>query len=169
MHTDPVNAVVECAPASYPFAMTSISELTRSSRPAAAPSPLGFRRSPRGAASWAALLVPGSLTAAAVGLLITRGRLGPARVAALAAGGVFLSVLIARVVDEATWRSSAVSLAVDEPDAALDLMQAVRAEGVRADMVRADDPDQGSGAGYAVRYRAKDDRRVRAVLAGQRR
>ena len=61
-----------------------------------------------------------------------------------------------------------VSCEVDEPDAALDLMQAVRAEGVRADMVRADDRTP-AGVGYAVRYRAKDDRRVRAVLAEQQR
>ena len=63
---------------------------------------------------------------------------------------------------------SAVSLEVDEPDAALDLMQAVRAEGVRADMVRADDHTPSAPA-YALRYRAKDDRRVRAVLAAQQR
>ena len=102
-------------------------------------------------------------------MVIARGRPGRARVAAFAAGGVFVSVLIARIVDEARWRASAVSLEVDEPDAALDLMQAVRAEGVRADMVRADDPRTPSGVGYALRYRAKDDRRVRAVLASQQR
>ncbi len=165
-HTDPVNLVVECRPASYPREMTSITELTSRSRPAAA-SPLGFRHSPRGAAGWAALLVPGSLTATAVGLAITRGRPGLARATAFAVGGVFVSVLIARAVDEANWRRSAVSLQVAEPDAALDLMQAIRAEGVRADMVRAQDTHPPSGVGYALRYRAKDDRRVRAVLAAQ--
>ena len=147
--------------------MTSTTELTRSSGITAA-SPLGFRSSPRGAAGWAAVLLPGSLAAAAAPLVITRGRPSLTRIAAFAAGGLLLSVLIARVVDEARWRASAVSLEVDEPDAALDLMQAVRAEGVRADMVRADDPHAPSGVGYALRYRAKDDRRVRAVLASQR-
>jgi len=100
---------------------------------------------------------------------MNRGRPGLARTAALAAGGVFVTVLVARLVDEARRRSSAVSLEVAEPDAALDLMQAVRAEGVRAEMVRADDPQTPSGGGYALRYRAKDDRRVRAVLAAQQR
>jgi hypothetical protein len=166
--TDPVNAVVESRLESYAREMTSITELTRRARPAAV-SPLGFRRSPRGAAGWAALLVPGSVTAAAVGLAITRGRPGFARAAAFAVGGVLVSVLIARAVDEANWRRSAVSLEVAEPDAALDLMQAVRAEGVRADMVRAEDTHTPSGVGYALRYRAKDDRRVRAVLAAQQR
>ena len=148
--------------------MTSITELTRRGRPTA-DSPLGFRHSPRGATGWAALLVPGSLAAAAVGLAITRGRPGLARAAAFGAGGVLVSVLIARAIDEARWRRSGVSLPVAEPDAALDLMQAVRAEGVRADMVRADGDHSPSGAGYALRYRAKDDRRVRAVLAAQQR
>jgi len=166
--TDPVNVVVESRPASYAREMTSITELARHNHPAAA-SPLGFRRSPRGAAGWAALLVPGSLAAASVGLAITRGRAGLPRAAAFAAGGVLVSVLIARVVDEARWRRSAVSLQVAEPDAALDLMQAVRAQGVRADMVRAEDSHAASGGGYALRYRAKDDRRVRAVLAAQQR
>ena len=152
----------------YGRVMTSITELARSS--GTTPStPLGFRSSPRGATGWAALLLPGSLAAAAAALVIARGRPGPVRVAAFAAGGVLVSVLVARVVDEARWRSSAVSLEVDEPDAALDLMQAVRAEGVHADMVRSDDPHAPSGVGYALRYRAKDDRRVRAVLAAQQR
>jgi hypothetical protein len=147
--------------------MTSTTELTRGGG-TTAPTPLGFRSSPRGAVGWAALLLPGSLAAAAP-LVITRGRPSLTRIAAFAAGGVLLGVLIARVVDEARWRASAVSLEVDEPDAALDLMQAVRAEGVRAEMIRSDDPHTPSGVGYALRYRAKDDRRVRAVLASQQR
>jgi hypothetical protein len=78
---------------------------------------------------------------------------------------------MARGIDEVVWRRSAVSLEVDEPDVALDLMQAVRAEGVHADMVRSDARGGKavgrSGGAYALRYRAKDDRRVRAVFAEQ--
>ncbi len=76
-------------------------------------------------------------------------------------------MLVARAIDEIRWRRGAVSVTVDEPDTALDLMQAVRERGVRADMVRADDSRHPVGRHYAVRYRAKDDRRVRAVLAEQ--
>jgi hypothetical protein len=80
--------------------------------------------------------------------------------------------VLARVVDEVRWRTTAVSLEIDEPDTALDLMQAVRAEGVRADMVRSDMTEPTADGVphspvYALRYRAKDDRRVRAVLAAQ--
>jgi hypothetical protein len=56
-----------------------------------------------------------------------------------------------------------VCLELTEPDAVLDLLQEVRSQGVQADMIRA---GQTSG-GYALRYRARDDRRVRAVLAAQ--
>lgn len=76
------------------------------------------------------------------------------------------AVLLGRLIDEIRWRRGAVSLTVDGPDTALDLMQAVRARGVQADMVRADE-NEPVGRHYALRYRAKDDRRVRAVLAEQ--
>ncbi len=76
------------------------------------------------------------------------------------------AVLLGRLIDEIRWRRGAVSLTVDGPDTALDLMQAVRARGVQADMVRAD-ANEPVGRHYALRYRAKDDRRVRAVLAEQ--
>jgi len=95
------------------------------------------------------------------------GKPGLGRVLGCAAAGALTSAVLARAVDELRWRRRAVSVEVEEPDAALDLMQAVRAEGVRADMVRADHVM--AGPAYAVRYRAKDDRRVRAVLAEQQR
>lgn len=113
------------------------------------------------------MLAAGWLAGVAVALLTAKKPPGPARVFGFAAGGAVIGALVARVVDEVQWRRRPVSVEVEEPDAALDLMQAVRAEGVRADMVRADHVM--AGPAYAVRYRAKDDRRVRAVLAEQQR
>jgi hypothetical protein len=134
-------------------------------------SPLAFRRAPLGIAGWARILAPGALAGATIALTGSR-RPGIGQLAAGVGVGSLTGLLLARGIDEVTWRSSAVSLEVDEPDAALDLMQAVRAEGVHADLVRAD-ARGGRAAGsrpggpYALRYRAKDDRRVRAVLAEQ--
>jgi hypothetical protein len=88
-------------------------------------------------------------------------------VAAAIAAGALLGMALARFVDEMRWRRSAVCVELTEPDAVLDLLQAVRAQGVQADMIRAGDGGRGAGAGYALRYRARDDRRVRAVLASQ--
>ncbi len=142
---------------------------TRRNHPVSA-SPLAFRQTRLGVVGWTALLAPGALAGAGVGLVAGRGRAHIGRLAASVAGGAACGVLIARGIDEVRWRRSAVSLSVDEPDAALDLMQAVRAEGVRADMVRADNPNSAPGhsrGAYALRYRAKEDRRVRAVFAEQ--
>lgn len=128
--------------------------------------PLAFRQARPGAAGWALVVAPGAVAGAGVGLTAGKGRVNVGRLLTGAAGGAAVSLLIARAVDEVRWRRSAVSLAVDEPDAALDLMQAIRAEGVRADMVRAHHTAGRSGA-YALRYQAKDDRRVRRLLARQ--
>jgi hypothetical protein len=130
-------------------------------------SPWAFRRARMTATGWAVLLAPGAL-AGGVAAAVAAGR--RARVVPLLVGiggGAACSLLLARIVDEVRWRRSAVSLAVDEPDAALDLMQAVRAEGVRAEIVQADDAAGPSRRAYILRYRAKDDRRVRAVFAEQ--
>jgi hypothetical protein len=117
-----------------------------------------------------AVLAPGAAAGAALAVTASARRRGAGRLATGIGAGALTGLLITRAVDEVQWRRSAVSLPVDEPDAALDLMQAVRAEGVQADMVRADDdePDRGRPH-YALRYRAKDDRRVRAVFARQQR
>lgn len=127
-------------------------------------SALAFRHG-YGVSGWAALLAPGALAGAGVALIA--GRPGVRRLAAGVAGGLLCGAVLARVADEVQWRRSAVSLRVDEPDAALDLMQAVRAEGVRAEMVRAVEPTGPNRGSFALRYRAKDDRRVRALLAEQ--
>jgi len=137
------------------------------SRPVAV-SPWPMRRAGLGSAGWAAVLAPGVVTGAGIAIVTAGGRPGLGRLAGCVAGGMLTGTLIARIVDEVRWRRSAVSLEVDEPDAALDLMQAVRAEGVRADMVRAEHRAGPAGGAYALRYRAKDDRRVRAVFAEQR-
>lgn len=118
------------------------------------------------------LLARGALLGSAAAAVAGRQQAGVGRIAFGAGTGAASALVIARVADEVRWRTAAVSLEVDEPDAALDLMQAVRAEGVRADMVRSDSADHATdgaphGPVYALRYRAKDDRRVRAVLAAQ--
>ena len=143
--------------------MTATARLTQDGRSAALSSLL-LRTHPR-PGGWVAVLAPGWLAGVAIAVTTGKGKPGVGRVLGCAFGGAATSVLIARGLDEVRWRSRAVSLEVTEPDAALDLMQAVRAEGVRADMVRADHIP--SAPAYAVRYRAKDDRRVRAVLAEQ--
>ncbi|MEP6559763.1 MAG: hypothetical protein ABJD68_01640 [Nakamurella sp.] len=119
------------------------------------------------AAGWATMLSPGLLAGVAVAAVTGRTRPGALRLAAGAAAGLLAGAVLARITDEWRWRRTAVSLQVDEPDAALDLMQAVRAEGVRAEMVRAIKPTGPDRRSFALRYRAKDDRRVRAVLAEQ--
>ncbi|HEY5878047.1 MAG TPA: hypothetical protein VIU11_04000 [Nakamurella sp.] len=154
--------------------MTSGSALTRDAQPRGPMAdqprvlpPLTFRQVELSAAGWTALLAPGAVVGLAVGLTGTRGRLRPGRVAAATVVGAVVLVALARVVDELRWRRSAVCIELDEPDAVLDLLQAVRAEGVHADMIRSADGPSGTGDGYALRYRARDDRRVRAVLSAQ--
>ncbi len=142
-------------------------------------SAVAFRRGRPGAAQWAALAVPGALAGGLVAVGAGWFRpLGPGRALGIGIGiGSAAGVVLGRVIAEIRWRRIPVSLAVDEPDVALDLMQAVRARGVQADMVRTDeDPTDGradqqspGGRHYALRYRAKDDRRVRAALAEQQR
>lgn len=127
---------------------------------------MGFRRARLDITGWAALLGPGALLGAGVAFVTAHGRPGPARLGVLTAAGAAGAVLVARGVSEVRWRRSDVSLQVAEPDEALDLLQAVRAEGVQADMVRAD--HLLNTPAYALRYRAKDDRRVRQVFAAQR-
>ena len=144
--------------------MTATAKPTQGGRPTAS-SLLAFHRTHLTPANWIALLAPGWFAGVAVAAASSPTRPAVGRVLACAAGGAAASLLIARGVDEIRWRTRAVSLEVQEPDDALDLMQAVRAEGVRADMVRTDRVP--STPAYAVRYRAKDDRRVRAVLAEQ--
>lgn len=160
--------VVESVWWSYAQAMTSTARLIQVGRPAA--QSLSFRHGRLGPVGWAAALTPGWLAGVAVATGARRGKPDAGRLLAFAIGGAAVGVLIARGVDEVRWRTRAVTVQVEESDAALDLMQAVRAEGVRAEMVRADKTRSGripSTPGYAVRYRAKDDRRVRAVLAEQ--
>jgi len=125
-------------------------------------SPLAFRRVRLSIVGWTALLTSSAATGLAAGLIGTRGRPRPGLLVAAAGAGVLAGVALARIVDELRWQRSAVCVELSEPDAVLDLLQAVRAQGVQADMIRAD----GAG-GYALRYRARDDRRVRAVLAAQ--
>ena len=129
--------------------------------------PLAFRQVELSGLGWAAIVLPGAMAGASAGLALTRGRLRPGPLAAAGLAGALLGVAVARVVDELRWRRSAICLELAEPDAVLDLLQAVRAEGVHADMIRASDGPAGAGAGYALRYRARDDRRVRAVLSAQ--
>lgn len=144
--------------------MTSTARLTRDGRPAGK-SLLAFRRAQLNPVGWAAVLAPGWLAGVAVAVATSRDKPQVGRVLICAAGGAVAGALLARGMYEFWWRSRPVTVEVQEPDAALDLMQAVRAEGVRADMVRADHIP--STPAYAVRYRAKDDHRVRAVLAEQ--
>lgn len=166
--------MVESAGGTYPGDMASSSAMTSDARssdevadhpPAAAP--LGFRRLRLSPAGWLALLAPGVVAGLGAGLTRNRGRVRPGRVAVATVGGALLGVVVARVVDEVQWRRSAVCLRLAEPDAVLDLLQEVRAQGVQADMIRAEQAAGGSGGGYALRYRARDDRRVRAALAAQ--
>lgn len=129
---------------------------------------VGFRGVRLNAAGWSAVLVPGAVLGAAIGALVGSAARRPLRVALCGAAGAAAGLAAARVADEIRWRDTPVTLHIDEPDEALDVMQAVRAAGVRADMVRAPDRDPDEGAlGYQVRYRARDERRVRAVLAAQ--
>jgi hypothetical protein len=163
--------MVESAGGTYPGGMAASSSAmtsdARSSEQVAdhpgASAPLGFRQMRLSPAGWAALLTPGVAAGLVAGLTSTRGRVHPGRVAVATVGGALLGVIVARVIDEVQWRRSAVCLELTEPDAVLDLLQEVRSQGVQADMIRA---GQTSG-GYALRYRARDDRRVRAVLAAQ--
>jgi hypothetical protein len=148
--------------------MTSTRVAIRGNRRLRVPG-LAFRRSVLTPAGWMAVLAPGAAAGAALAVTASGRRRAAGRLATGIGAGALTGLLITRAVDEVQWRRSAVSLPVDEPDAALDLMQAVRAEGVQADMVRADsEPDRGRPH-YALRYRAKDDRRVRAVFARQQR
>jgi hypothetical protein len=100
--------------------------------------PWVFRGARLTTAGWAAILAPGYLAGIAIAVATAHGKPGIGRVLRWAIGGALSTALIARGIDEISWRGRPVSLEVDEPDAALDLMQAVRAEGVRADMVRSD-------------------------------
>jgi hypothetical protein len=164
LYSEPVCTVVESDEGSYARTMTSTARLTQDGRSATLSS-LAFRRTRLNPVGWVAVLAPGWLAGVTVALVTSKGKPDVGRVLACAVGGAAACVLIARGIDEIRWRSTALSLDVGEPDAALDLMQAVRAEGVQADMVRADHAPYSPA--YAVRYRAKDDRRVRAVLAEQ--
>lgn len=154
--------------------MASSSALTRDARsseqvadPPTASASLGFRRMRLSPVGWAALLTPGVAAGLVATLTGTRGRTQPGRVAVATACGAVLGIVAARIVDELQWRRSAVCLELAEPDAVLDLLQEVRSQGVHADMIRAEQTVGGAG-GYALRYRARDDRRVRAALAAQR-
>lgn len=168
--------MVESSDATYPGDMASSSAVTgeaRSFEPAvddpAPAAPLGFRRRRLSAAGWAALLAPGLAAGLLAGWGHGHGRVHPGRVAAATVGGALLGIAIARAVDEVQWRRSAVCLELAEPDAVLDLLQEVRSRGVQADMIRAEHAaGTRSAGGYALRYRARDDRRVRAALAAQR-
>ncbi len=164
--------MVGSPPATYPGRMASRSAPTRGTqRPVqvadrpAVPARLGFRGFRPSPLGWVAVLAPGAVA----GLVIaaTAERTGIGRLVGAAAAGAVAGMALARVVDEIHWRRSAVCIELAEPDAVLDLLQAVRAQGVHADMIRAPDAPDGTRHGYALRYRARDDRRVRAVLAGQ--
>jgi hypothetical protein len=166
--------MVESAGETYPGGMASTSAVTGDARSServvdqpVAPAALGFHRRRLSPAGWAALLAPGLASGLVAGLTSGRGRVHPGRVTVATVGGALLGIVLARVVDEVQWRRSAVCLELAEPDAALDLLQEVRSHGVQADMIRADQAAGGSGGGYALRYRARDDRLVRAVLAAQ--
>jgi hypothetical protein len=166
--------MVESAGATYPGGMASSSALTRQPRSSeqvaehhAASTALGFRRMRFSPAGWVALLAPGVAAGLVGGLTGKRRRVHPGRLAVATVGGALLGVIAARVVDEVQWRRSAVCLELSEPDAVLDLLQEVRSQGVQADMVRAEHAAGLPSGGYALRYRARDDRRVRAALAAQ--
>jgi hypothetical protein len=153
--------------------MASTSALTRDAQPqepvVARPRTvsLAFRQVDLSPVGWTALLAPGAAVGLAAGLSRSRGGLRIGWLAAATVAGAVAGVALARLADELRWRRSALCIELDEPDAVLDLLQAVRAEGVHADMIRSGDGPAGTTAGYALRYRARDDRRVRAVLSAQ--
>lgn len=133
----------------------------------------GFRTVRLNAAGTAAVLAPGAAAGAGLGLLTRSAPVGSptgklTRVLILGVGGAVTGLILARIADEQRWRSLMTSLQLDEPDEALDLMQAIRAAGVDADMVRADADAHPDFGAYALRYRRRDERRVRAVLAARR-
>ena len=133
----------------------------------------GFRTVSLNAAGAAAVLAPGAAAGARLGLLTKTSPLGSpsgklTRVLVLGIGGAVTGLILARIADEQRWRNMMTSLRLDEPDEALDTMQAIRAAGVQADMIRADADAHPNFGGYALRYRHRDERRVRAVLAARR-
>ncbi len=133
----------------------------------------GFRTVSLNAAGAAAVLTPGAAAGASLGLLTKTSPMGSpsgklTRVLVLGIGGAVTGLILARIADEQRWRNMMTSLQLDEPDEALDTMQAIRAAGVEADMIRADDHARPNLGGYALRYRHRDERRVRAVLATRR-
>lgn len=114
-----------------------------------------------------ALLVPGGLAGVGLGLFASGSR-SIGRVLVGIAAGAVTGLLIVRGVDEARRRRmDMTALQLEEPDDALDLMQAVRAAGVDADVVRQDDLSSESGVAYLLRYHTRDEPRVQAVLAAQ--
>jgi len=133
----------------------------------------GFRTVSLNAAGAAAVLAPGAAAGASLGLLTKASPMrSPSgkltRVLVLGIGGAVTGLILARIADEQRWRNMMTSLRLDEPDEALDTMQAIRAAGVQADMIRADADAHPNFGGYALRYRHRDERRVRAVLAARR-
>jgi len=133
----------------------------------------GFRTVSLNAAGAAAVLAPGAAAGASLGLLTKASPMGSpsgklTRVLVLGIGGAVTGLILARIADEQRWRNMMTSLRLDEPDEALDTMQAIRAAGVQADMIRADADAHPNFGGYALRYRHRDERRVRAVLAARR-
>lgn len=133
----------------------------------------GFRTVSLNAAGAAAVLTPGAAAGASLGLLTKTSPMGSpsgklTRVLVLGIGGAVTGLILARIADEQRWRNMMTSLQLDEPDEALDTMQAIRAAGVEADMIRADAHAHADFGGYALRYRHRDERRVRAVLAARR-
>jgi|GEM_PF-1495346 hypothetical protein len=133
----------------------------------------GFRTVSLNAVGAAAVLAPGAAAGAGLGLLTRTPPTGsPAgrltRVLVLGIGGAVAGLILARIADEQRWRSMTTSLQLDEPDEALDLMQEIRAAGVEADMIRADADAHPDCGAYALRYRRRDEGRVRAVLAARR-
>ena len=136
----------------------------------------GFRTVRLNAAGTAAVLAPGAVAGAGLGLL-TSPRTSPTgspsrnltRVLILGVGGALTGLILARIEDERRWRGMMATWQLDEPDEVLDLMQAIRAAGVEAEMIRADEHAHPDLGGYALRYRARDEPRVRALLAARRR
>lgn len=129
----------------------------------------GFRTVRFNLAGRLAVLVPGGLLGAGIGMLSrTLGSRNPRRVLVLGVAGAVTGLLLARIADQHRWRGSVTSLQLDEPDEALDLMQAIRAAGVDADMIKVDDHAHPDLGGFVLRYHARDGRRVRAVLTAQR-
>ena len=132
-----------------------------------------FRTVSLNAAGAAVVLAPGAATGAGLALLTRTSAMGSptgklTRVLVLGIGGAVTGLILARIADEQRWRSMTTSLQLDEPDESLDLMQAVRAAGVEADMIRADADAHPDFGAYALRYRRRDEGRVRAVLAARR-